>query len=467
MPPGSTCRHITLKPTTQGQFKMHKSIQEAREKIAANTGKLRAFDGEFFDSLQSRFDKLSASSQHPADFRRLSTEVRNYANQVANRDDWNSDVHGPIYDGLMAWIDAIDISIENRAVARDALGMGLEGESSRGAWRDAKTGAAIKLHSPADRVGNSAAPRVGMGELLEGMFFGPKTDAVRNALESGTDSAGGYSVPLEISRDFIDRLRAKSVFVQAGARTVMLDGPTRIVRLDQDPTATWRAENASIGDSDVVLSAVDLEPKSLSTLVKVPYELLADSTNVADILARATVQALAVELDRASLFGSGTSNEPAGLFTTSNINSVSMGTNGATPSSGWDEWLDMLYELELDNASAPSAAIWHPRTARTYRKMKDANSNPLTVPSPIDTLPKLSTTSVPINQDQGTATGICSTVLMGDFTQAILGMREQIQIIRLDQTFAANGQIGFWARLRADVGFAHGQSFCKLIGVKA
>jgi hypothetical protein len=44
-------------------------------------------------------------------------------------------------------------------------------------------------------------------------------------------------------------------------------------------------------------------------------------------------------------------------------------------------------------------------------------------------------------------------------------MREELHLIRLDQTFAANGQIGFWARLRADAAFAPGQSFASLIGV--
>ena len=273
-------------------------------------------------------------------------------------------------------------------------------------------------------------------------------------------------MPLEISRDFIDRLRAKSVFVQAGAQTITLDGKLRMVRLDGDPTATWRAENSSVGDSDIVLSAVDFVPKSLSALVKVPYELLADSVNIADILANALVKALAVELDRAALFGSGASNEPLGLFNTPNINSVSLGTNGATPTS-YDDLLDMLYEIALDNAEAPTAAVWHPRTARTYSKFKDSTSQPLIAPQPLGDLPKLSTTAVPITQTQGTATAICSTVLMGNFAEAMLGLREEIHILRLDQTYAANGQVAFWARMRADVGFAHGQSFCKLIGVKA
>ena len=446
-------------------MKKYQGIQACREAIAAKSGKLLAHDPQFINDIGSRIEKLSASSSHPADWRRLSNDVRKYASDFVNRSDWNAARDNPVFDGLQAYIELIDIEIENRALVLGPEGAAAALPSGSGGWRNAKTGEAIKLYKPSDKVATASGDRVGIGDLLQAMFFGTTNDSIRNALSTGTDTAGGYTVPLEVSRDFIDRLRAQSVFIQAGAQTLMLDGKLRIVRLDGDPTATWRAENATVGDSDIVLSAVDFVPKSLSALVKVPYELLSDSVNIADILARALVQALAVELDRAALFGSGSSNEPLGLFTTPNINSVSMGTNGATPAN-YDELLDMLYENEIDNAAAPTAMIWHPRTARTYRKFKDSTGQPLIAPQPLGEIPKLSTTAVPITQTQGTSGTVCSTVLTGNFAEAILGLREDIQIIRLDQTFAANGQVAFWARMRADVGFAHGQSFCKLIGVK-
>lgn len=88
---------------------------------------------------------------------------------------------------------------------------------------------------------------------------------------------------------------------------------------------------------------------------------------------------MSVELDRAGRFGAGTGTEPQGLSGIAGINSVSMGTNGAPPNS-YDELLDALYELDLDNAALPTAAIWHARTARTYRKLKDRTNQPLNVP---------------------------------------------------------------------------------------
>jgi HK97 family phage major capsid protein len=58
-------------------------------------------------------------------------------------------------------------------------------------------------------------------------------------------------------------------------------------------------------------------------------------------------------------------------------------------------------------------------------------------------------------------------VLLGDFSQAILGMRETLNITMLKERFADTGQLAFVAHIRADVGFAHPESFVKLIGVKS
>jgi len=275
-------------------------------------------------------------------------------------------------------------------------------------------------------------------------------------LEEGTNTAGGYTVPTPLLPQFIDALRAQSVFVKAGAQTMMFDSQTvRIARVDSDPTAGWRAENEAITISDTTFGAVNLTARMLECTVKISIELLQDSINIAEILQQVLTQTLALELDRAALFGSGSSNEPLGLFNTPNVNTVSFGTNGATPTS-WDEFLDAIYEVESRNAAFPTAYIWHPRTAKTYRKLKNTLNVQLLMPEPLDQIPMLSTTSVPIDQTQGSAS-TCSTVLMGDFSQAILGMRQQLVIRRLDETFAGNMQVAFQAWLRADVAFRHPQ----------
>jgi hypothetical protein len=56
---------------------------------------------------------------------------------------------------------------------------------------------------------------------------------------------------------------------------------------------------------------------------------LEDSVNVSQALDTAFAGALGLEVDRVALLGSGSGSEPRGIFNTSGIGSVSMGTNGA------------------------------------------------------------------------------------------------------------------------------------------
>jgi HK97 family phage major capsid protein len=441
------------------------SIQESREKMARTRLAALTVDAEFFGKVNAEKDKLdNKNSQHPADWRRLRGDVTAWMKEAsANLGTTERETAAWEYaEGVIAYTDA-KIAMADLA---NAVGTATAGPPSSG-WIDAKTKKAIKVYKPGERI---AAQRgggdVSLGALLEGYLIGPRNGEVKAALEGGTGTLGGFTVPTEITREFWDMLRARSVFIQAGAGTVMLNGVTRMIVLTKDATAVWRNENQSIGDHDIEVGAFELNPRSLSALVKVSYELLADSANIEEILTSALLGALSLELDRACLFGSGTQNQPVGLYNYPGIGALSQGTNGAVIAN-YDPLLDMLYELELANSAPPTAAIWHPRTARDLRKRKDTTNQPLMAPDPISGLPKLATTSVPINLTQGTAVGVASPILMGNFGDAVLGMREELVIQKLDQTFAANGQVGFWAHLRADVGFARPKSFVKLDGVIA
>lgn len=441
------------------------SMQACREQIAANTGALFTADGQFFGGVQERFSNLTAKSSHPGDFRRLSADLRAWTNSLVNKPKFG-EADQAAYDGAMAWIDMVDLEIENRVTAGALVGK-LGGGGGSG-WVNATTGAPAAIYKPSEQIsadrGSSSGPTV--GELAEAMLFGTKSEAIRNSLNEGTSSAGGYSVPAHILPQFIDKLRTQVQFIKAGAQTLMLDGgTTKILRVETDPTPAWRAELAAIATSDPSFSVLTFNPQSLAVQVKASREVLMDSVNIQDALEKTMISAMSVVLDYVCFFGAGSANEPLGLANTSGIGSLSMGTNGATPAN-YDDLLDMIYQLELANENDPTAIVYHPRTARTYRKLKDTTNQPMQAPAPLDTLPKLTTTGVPITQTQGTATGVCSTVLMGDFTDAILGMREVLSLQIVNQTYAATGEIGFIAHIRADVGFTTPGSFCKLVGVK-
>lgn len=297
------------------------------------------------------------------------------------------------------------------------------------------------------------------GDFLRAMVTGAKSDLERRALAEGTDSAGGYSVPDIVLSRFIDKLRAATVTIRAGAQTVPLTSDkTTVARIATDPAAGWRSENAAVDIVDPTFEGVVLIPRSLACIVKVSRELVEDSVNIENMLEAAFLGGLSVELDRVALIGTGTPPEPRGISTTTGVGSVAAG--GALTS--WDKILDAVYEMLVDNAAMPTAMAMPPRTLIALSKLKEATTNaPLAKPPMIADVPLMHTTSLPIVEAPGTA----SRIIMGDFTQLMIGVRTSLRIEVLRELYAGNLQYGYLAHLRADIGLAHPEAFAMVTGI--
>jgi HK97 family phage major capsid protein len=408
----------------------------------------------------------------------LVEEARSILNEIkTNPDDKSLEKLERKHDQLMRDLDLNKLDIDEEELREQHLAsqrppMGGESYADgrpiyRGTsgWADTD-GNPVRVLRSNENLSEQRVDGVALGDAVRAMVTGPRNEAEKRALSEGTTSAGGYTVPTPLATWFIDRLRAQSVAIRAGAVTVPMTSQTlAIARLETDPAIGWRAENAGIATGDPTFGRVLLTAKSLAGIVKVSRELLMDTVNAGAMIEQALAKTMALEIDRAAIYGDGTSNSPTGVVNTSGINSVSMGTNGATVASvGYDKMLDAVYELMLDNAADPTAAIMHPRTAIALQKLKDTANNPLLIPDMVARVPKLTTTAAPITETQGTANN-ASSVVLGDFSQLMIGVREEITIRMLDQIYAENGQIALLVHARADMQLAHKESFCKLVGI--
>jgi HK97 family phage major capsid protein len=306
----------------------------------------------------------------------------------------------------------------------------------------------------------------GFGDFVRALAVPSNNPEIRAALsESGGGPAGDYTVPVMLLPQLIDLMRAKTVCIQAGAVTVGLDTETtNLARISADPTPAWRNEAAAFSIADPTFERITFKPQSLGVLVKVSMELLEDSQNINQALLQCFAGAFAVELDRVGLFGTGVAPQPHGIAGTSNVGNISMGTNGALLTN-FDPIVNAVAALLNANAGLPTAAIMAPRTLVKASLLKDTLNQPLRKPDMIANLPFLATTSVPINQTQGSS-NLASEVILGDFSQLMFGIRHGLRIMVLRERYLAdNGQIGFLAELRADVQLRHPQSFCEIVGV--
>jgi HK97 family phage major capsid protein len=294
------------------------------------------------------------------------------------------------------------------------------------------------------------------------MVLGARSERERFALSIGTDSAGGYTVPTSLGAVVIDALRAESVFTKAGAQVVPLTGSNnKIARIATDPAPTWRAENAAVATSDMTFEGIELQPKTLAVIVRASRELLEDSLNINAAIGTSLSAAFAAEVDRVAGWGNGT-NEPLGISGTAGVSTITASANGDVLDD-YGRLLDALYVLQGNNVQ-PNAVILSPRESRAINGFADTTEQPLRTPKALETLPFYVSSRVPTNETQGTSSD-AATILMGDFTKLLLGVRSEFRIEVLKERYADNYQYGFLCHLRMDVAALHPKAFAKIVGV--
>ena len=308
-----------------------------------------------------------------------------------------------------------------------------------------------------------------LGDFLRGVAGMRTTTAVQNALSVGTDSAGGYNVPSLVMPGILEALVPASSLLTAGAGIVPLAEGAKTfttAAIDTIPTAAWRNEAGAIAMSDPAFRAVVAAPKSLAFYFKVSRELLADATNLDSALTVAIAAAFAKELDRAGLMGTGTAPEPRGILNTTNVSSVTNGTNGASLATNKFANLFSGVQAILQNdAPMPNAVICSPRTKVGLASLADSTGQPMRVPDMLAPLPVISTSQISNTLTVGTSTD-CTQIYMGDFTKLAFMMRERMSIQLATELFAGTGEVGFFCHVRADVAVMYPKAFAVVTGVR-
>lgn len=439
-----------------------KELRAERERIIVEARKtLDEIEDCTDDKKLTELDKRHAANM--AELDKVDAELRRYE-RVEEQERLNANYRSGITDGREAAHRA-----SMRPVPDDVSYSGVDdGESwvTRSGWTDNKArNAEVRVLTPRETFAIERYDGPSLGECLRAMVLGPRNDAEKRALSEGTDSAGGFTVPTPLAAIYIDKLRAASVVMRAGATTVDMTSETlAIARLATDPTMSWRVENAEITASDPTFERVLLEAKSLAGLVKVSRELLEDSVNIAAILENAFVQAAAIEFDRACLYGDPGNDEPTGVINVSGINTI---TN-LSPDGGVldpDKMVDAVFAGPENNAPSPTAMVFHPRTGKTIAKKKDGQGLPLIYPAVVADVPKLMTTSIPITETVGAGTAN-SSIITGYFPHMLVGLRTGLRIEILKERYGEFMQYGFLAFLRGDVQLAQKKSFTWLKGVQ-
>lgn len=281
----------------------------------------------------------------------------------------------------------------------------------------------------------------------------------------GTGTMGG-SLGVQIYGAFFDVVRNKSRVFEAGATSVPLtENVAKAPVITGDVSVAWRGEGGAIPTTDAAITTVTFVPKSLGGIQIVSFEAVQDvNTDLEVQLEGLLAGAVALEVDRAALLGSGAGSEPTGLFNTAGVNKTSPGgANGATPTN-YDWFVDNDVRLAQKNFEG-GAFIVNPRTVGTLAKLKDTTNQPLRAPALLDDAPFLDTNKVPVTQTQGTSTD-ASTAFQGEWKYLVVGWRLEPQVQVLKERYADTGQVGLLVFARADVQVIRPAAFELITGIR-
>jgi HK97 family phage major capsid protein len=272
---------------------------------------------------------------------------------------------------------------------------------------------------------------------------------IRAALQSDSDTSGGYTVA---SEQFVNRFIQRvddQVFIRqlATKDTVTTAQSLGIPTLATDPDdADWTSELGT-GNEDPSMSfgKRELFPHPLAKRIKISKKLLRLNPIIADKVQERLAYKFAIPQEKAFLLGSG-AQQPLGVFTpTADGISVSRDVvTGSATAILADSLFDAFYTLK---AAYQKVAVWlfHRTAIQQIRKLKDAQNRYLWEPAITAGQPDMilgrpfyMSEYVPNTFTTGQYVGI-----IGDFSKYQIVDALSMEVQRLEELYAESNQVGF------------------------
>lgn len=278
---------------------------------------------------------------------------------------------------------------------------------------------------------------------------------VRAEMAGNDNSLGGVLVPSPLGAQVIDYARARSAIWRAGAQTVpMTSDELTIARQIEDPTIELKGENADFTLGDLNFDSIHFTAHKIGAVIVMSRELASDAPNAAEVVSAALAQALAAEIDRLALVGSG-SQEPGGLSLVSGV-----GSTGSVGAITWEDLHAAAVGIKTANHD-PNAYILHPTIAGDCDIITSgdgSNSAKLWLgpPPSVAPLERYETTNAT------TALGF-----VGDFSKMLIGIRQTalVEVSTEAGDFFKKHQVGIKITFRFDVNTSHPAAFHVLSGI--
>lgn len=271
-------------------------------------------------------------------------------------------------------------------------------------------------------------------------------DYDKRALAVGDSTKGANLIPVSFEAALLAEIRLQSIMRQL-CTIRPLTSTTEIPTLTGHTTAAWGAEAEAYTETDATFGKASLGAYKLNAIVKVSDEILDDSAiDIQGFLATDLGEAFGLAEDTALLAAARVhaTKSPDTLLTKfTNVESA------ATGAISFDDIINLMHTVKVPyrgNAQFLTSDL----AVKAIRKLKDASGqyiwqNSTQVGAPDMLFGK----AVNITEQFDFATTKAS-MAYGDFKKIWIADRGQTAMQRLNELYAATGQVGFRASRRLD-----------------
>ena len=272
---------------------------------------------------------------------------------------------------------------------------------------------------------------------------------VRNALQIGELSEGGYTVPDEFEHTLVEALQEENIMRGLVHGITTSSGDRKIPLVTSKGAASWVEEEATIPESDDGFGQITLSAHKVGSMIRISEELLRDSAfDLAAYITGEFARRVGAAEEAAIITGDG-SHKPTGLL--HDTLGAELGiTTAAAAAITADELIDLQHALK-SSYRRRAAFIMNDATVKMIRKLKDGNGQFLWQPGLMygqpDTLLNqrvLTSGYMPLPAAGNKA------ILYGDYGYYWLADREGRSLQRLNELYAATDQVGFKVTQRVD-----------------
>jgi HK97 family phage major capsid protein/HK97 family phage prohead protease len=282
------------------------------------------------------------------------------------------------------------------------------------------------------------------------------SDVLTRALNTSTTGAasgdtGGFGIATTLmAQSFVDILRNRATIMQLGTVMGGLQGNIDIPKQVAAAQGYWVGEDGDATESNLDLGQIGLSPKTVAAYSEITRKLMVQSSLDVEALVRADLaKALALTIDTAGYYGTGTDAQPLGIANHTGINAVDFADVQPT----FAELVEMETQVALDNADVASMAYVGNAAFRGYCKTA------LKFPGVAGTIWEPGNT---VNGYRTEVTNQVNTgdVFMGNFSDLLVAMWGGLELLVDPYSNSKKGRLRVVVFQDVDFALRRTQSFC-------